>query len=135
MAVGAVVPGRSYLGPPGVRRVEEDEEKLFLPAASAWTRAWETMDSGPVHLVVVGDSADRTTKGLVKAALRAKTPGWVLQILDPKIEPDMVRKLGFTAGGVPAAYLCIGKQCLAPIRSPAQLRKWTRPGVLGLDGV
>ena len=130
-----VVPGRSYLGAQGARKMEEDEEQLFLPGASAWARAWDTMDSRPVHLVVVGDSSHKTTKGLVKVALRAKTPGWVVQILDPKIDPDMVSDLGFLGDGGTAAYLCIGKQCLAPIRSPVELRKWTRPGGLGLDWV
>ena len=129
-AFTGVVPGRSYLGPPGARKMEEDEERLFLPAASAWAMALDLMDSGPVHLVVVGDSSNRTTRSLVKAALRAKTPGWVVQVLDPNTEADTVANLGFPADGAPAAYLCVGRQCLAPFRSPGELRKWTRPGAL-----
>ena len=126
----AAVPGRSYLGAPGARRMEEDEEQLFLPAGSAWARAWDDMDSGPVHLVVVGDSSDRTTEGLVKAALRARTPGWVVQVLDPKMESELVGNLGFPADGLPAAYLCIGQRCLAPTHSSVELRQWTRPNAL-----
>ena len=129
-AFSGAVPGRSYLGPPGARRMEEDEERLFLPAASAWARAWNTMDSGPVRLVVVGESVHRTTKSLVKAALRARTPGWVVQVLDPRMEADLVGSFGFPADGTPAAYLCVGRQCLAPFHSPAEVRKWTRPGAL-----
>ena len=129
-AFRVVVPGRSYLGAPGARRMEEDEEQLFLPSGSAWARACDIMDSGPVHLVVVGNSSQRATKGLAKAALRARPPGWVVQILDPAMQADMVGKLGFPADGVPAAYLCVGKQCLAPIHSPGEVWKWTRPGAL-----
>ena len=125
-----VVPGRSYLGPPGARKMEEDEERLFLPAASAWARARDIMDSGAVRLVVAGDIIHRTTKGLVKAALRARAPGWVVQILDPGTQAEMVVELGFPADGAPAAYLCMGRQCLAPFHSAADLRKWTRPGAL-----
>ena len=86
--------------------------------------------SGPVHLVVVGNSSQRATKALAKAALRARPPGWVVQILDPAKQADMVGKLGFPADGVPAAYLCVGKQCLAPIHSRGEVWKWTRPGAL-----
>ena len=129
-AFSGAVPGRSYVGPPGARRMEEDEERLFLPAASAWARAWNTMDSRPVHLVVVGDRAHRATKALVNAALKARTPGWAVQFLDPGIEADMVERLGFPVDGAPAAYLCVGRQCLTPFLSPAELRKWTRPGAL-----
>lgn len=125
-----VVPGRSYLGPPGVRRVEEDEERLFLPAASAWARASDLMRSGPVHLVVIGDSSLNTTKALVKAALKARTPNWVVQILDPNVEPDTVGKLGFPASAGSTVYLCVGRQCLAPIHEAVELRSWTRPGAL-----
>ena len=125
-----VVPGQSYLGPSGALRMEQDEERLFLPAGSAWARAWRTMNSGPVHLVVVGDGAHRTTKGLVKAALRAKTPGWVVQVLDPVNESETVANLGFPGDGPSAAYLCVGRQCLAPFHSPSDLRNWTRPGAL-----
>ena len=129
-AFSGAVPGRSYLGPAGARRMEEDEERLFLPAASAWARAWDMLESGPVHLVVVGDRALKTTKSLVNAALKARTPGWAVQILDPGIEADMVERLGFPADGPPAAYLCVGRQCLTPFLSPAELRKWTRPGAM-----
>ena len=125
-----VVPGRSYLGPPRVRRVEEDEERLFLPAASAWARASDLMESGPVHLAVIGDSSLNATKALVRAALKARTPSWVVQILDPIVESDTVGKLGFPASEGPTVYLCVGRQCLAPIRQAGELRSWTRPGAL-----
>ena len=35
----SVVPGKSYLGGHASRRMEEDEEALFLPAGAAWGRA------------------------------------------------------------------------------------------------
>ena len=129
-AFSEVVPGSSYLGPPDVRRVEEDEERLFGPAASAWARAGDMMESGQVRLVVVGDSSLSATKALVRAALRARTPCWVVQIMDHMIEPGAVRSLGFPDVGTPTAYLCVGRLCLAPIQSSEELRRWTRPGAL-----
>jgi uncharacterized protein YyaL (SSP411 family) len=136
-----VVPGRSCLGPAGTRRMEDDEERLFLPAASAWARAWDLVESGAVHLVVVGDGSHRTTKSLVRASLRARRPWWIVQLLDPAKDRATVVRLGFPADGVPAAYLCAGGVCLAPIHSPGELRRWTKPGalaslaVLGVKGV
>ena len=50
------VPGKSYLGSHPSRRMEEDEEALFLPAGSAWGRAQDMLVHGAVRLVVVGDA-------------------------------------------------------------------------------
>ena len=129
-AFDRVVPGQSYLGPPGAQRMEEDEERLFLPAASAWARARSMVDSGAVRLAVVGEFDDRITKRLVKEALKARTRGWVVQILDPAVDADMVDMFGFPVGGPPKAYLCVGMQCLPPFHSPADMRRATRPGAL-----
>ena len=129
-AFTSVVPDSSYLGPPDLRKVEEDEERLFAPAASAWARAMDMAESGPVSLVVVGDPSLSATKALVRASLKAMTPRWVVRFLDPVNEIDIVRNLGFPANETPAAYLCIGNQCLAPIHLPRELRKWAKPGAL-----
>ena len=127
-ALGSVVPGRSYMGPLGFRRMEEDEEKLFLPAGFAWTRVWDGIEGGMVHIVVVGAKTDKATKGLFGAAVRLRTPGMVIQNLDPETDAGMVRQLGFPVSAPPAAYLCIGTQCLPPIRHPAELLKSIRQG-------
>ena len=125
-----VVPCQTYIGPPGLRKVEEDEERLFLPAASAWARASEILESRMVHLVIVGDNTHRATKALVKSAYRSRTLRWTIQVLDPVAESKFVQSLGFPVDASPAAYLCVGSQCLTPIRKPTDLRKWARPGEL-----
>jgi uncharacterized protein YyaL (SSP411 family) len=122
-----VIPGGSYLGPLGVRRMEEDEELLFAPAASAWARAWDMVAAGTVHLVVVGDGSHRAVRRLVRAALRAQKPRWIVQLLDPARDRATIVRLGFPADGIPAAYLCTGGLCLAPIYSPTELRRWKHP--------
>ena len=88
------------------------------------------MRSGPVHLVVIGDSSLNATKALVRAALKARTPSWVVQILDHNVEPSLVGELGFPTSEGSTAYLCVGRQCLAPIHDAGELRSWTRPGAL-----
>jgi hypothetical protein len=111
----AVAPGGSYLGPPASRRMEEDEERLFLPAGSAWGRAWDMVNHGPVHLVLVGDLRQSTTKELLRAALRTYAPNRVVQPLDPVVEAERIAALGFAPRGGPALYVCMGGRCLAPI--------------------
>ena len=124
-----VVPGRSFLGPEGSRRVEEDEEALFLPAGSAWGRARDMLDCGPVHLVLVGNSSLPATKSLLKAALRLPAPHGIVQPLDPEQDQDRIASLGFPPDKEPALYVCMGGICLPPITTPQEVNrlKPTRP--------
>jgi uncharacterized protein len=125
----SIIPGHSYLGPAGSRRVEEDEEQLFLPAGSAWGRAWDMVAHGPVHLVLVGHSSHPRTPALCRAAQRVYIPHRVLQCLDPVQDAERLAALGFPPGPEPVLYVCLGGMCLAPITTPADvlaLRK-TRP--------
>ncbi len=110
-----VAPGSSYLGPSGSRRMEEDEERLFLPAGAAWGRAWDMLIHGPVHLVLVGPSGQAKTRRLLGSAHRLYAPHRVIQFLDPDQDADRIKSLGFPLKGDPALYVCFGTQCLAPI--------------------
>ena len=119
----------TYLGPAGSRRMEGDEERLFLPAGSAWARAWDAVDQGPVHEVIVGRSSDSRTKRLLAATLRAHAPHKVVEHLDPGQDMDRIEALGFPAGETPTLYICMGGMCLAPIANPSEVRQVaaTRP--------
>jgi uncharacterized protein YyaL (SSP411 family) len=110
-----VVPGSSYLGPRGSRRMEEDEERLFLPAGAAWGRAWDMLAHGPVHLAVVGPSAHAKTRSLLRASHRLYAPHRVIQLLDPGLDATRIESLGFPVNGDPALYVCLGDRCLPPI--------------------
>ena len=118
-----VAPGSSYLGPPGLRRMEEDEEKLYLPAAPVWAKAWDMLQRGPVHFVLVGSSSDRRTRRLLRAALRVYAPHKIVQALDPQDDIDRVEDLGFPVDGPPALYVCMSGMCMAPVYTPAQVRR------------
>ena len=123
------VPGHSYLGPAGLRRMEEDEEVLFLPAGAAWGRAWAMLVHEPVHLVLVGSLTHATARELFKAAQRVYVPHRVLQLLDPERDAARIAALGFPHASTPALYVCMGGMCLAPIATPAEVRnlRTTRP--------
>ena len=122
----SVVPGKSYLGTHSSRRMEEDEEALFLPAGAAWGRARDMLAHGPVSLALVGDSSGPDYRGLHRAALRVYAPHQVVQPLDSERDAGQVRALGFPARREAALYVCMGERCLAPITTPQGVREMAR---------
>ena len=121
-----IVPGKSYLGSHASRRMEEDEEALFLPAGSAWGRAKDMQTHEPVSLVLVGDSTESDYRRLHRAALRVYAPHRIVQPLDSGRDAGRIRDLGFPADKSPALYACVGDRCLAPITTPQAVREMAR---------
>ncbi len=121
-----VVPGKSFVGARTSRRMEEDEEALFLPAGSAWGRARDMETHGPVTMVLVGDSATSNYRRLHRAVLRAAAPHRIVQPLDWKLDSQEIRGLGFPAREEAALYVCMGDRCLPPITTPQGVRDMTR---------
>ena len=126
VAFEALVPGRSYLGSHASRRMEEDEEALFLPAGSAWGRARDMQTGRPVRLVLMGDSSAGQYRRLHRAAQRIYTPHRVILPLDIHRDPDMIRGLGFPPRGDAALYACMGDRCLAPLTTPREVQVMAR---------
>ena len=121
-----VVPGRSYLGNHASRRMEEDEEALFLPAGAAWGRAKSLLTHGPVSMVLVGDASDPSYRPLHQAALRVHAPHKVVLPLDIERDAERIRELGFPVRRDAALYVCMGEQCLAPITTAQGARELAR---------
>ena len=121
-----VVPGRSYLGNHASRRMEEDEEALFLPAGSAWGRAKSLLTHGPVSLVLVGDASDSSYRPLHQAALRIHAPHKVVLSLNIERDAERIRGLGFPPRRDAALYACMGERCLAPITTAQGVREMAR---------
>ena len=111
----SVVPGKCYLGGHASRRMEEDEEALFLPAGSAWGRARDALTHGPVTLVLVGDSSGAAYRRLHRAALKLHAPHRIVQPLDVDRDAQRIRELGFPTNAEASLYACMGDRCLAPI--------------------
>ena len=121
-----VVPGKSFLGDHASRRMEEDEEALFLPAGAAWGRARSLLTHGPVSLVLVGDASDLSYRPLHQAALRIHAPHKVVQPLDIERDAERIRELGFPPRREAALYACMGERCLAPITTAQGVREMAR---------
>ena len=122
----SVVPGRSYLGSHPSRRMEEDEEALFLPAGSAWGRARDMLNHLPVRLVLVGKSSRPRYRSLHRAALRVYAPHKVVLPLDSERDAERIRNLGFPPRDEAALYACMGDRCLAPITDASGVAEMAR---------
>ena len=89
-----------------------------LAVAEAWL-------AGPAEIAVVGDEDDERTRVLHQTALHAAPPGAVLALGDgdPEAEETVPLLVGRRrVDGAPAAYVCRGFTCLAPVTTPEQLR-------------
>jgi uncharacterized protein YyaL (SSP411 family) len=106
-----------------------------FPRAAGWGLAVaEASLTGPVEVAVVGPAADPRTAELHRTALLAAPPGTVLALGDPAAAGDAAG-IGLLAGrglvgGAPAAYVCRGFTCRAPVTSPAELRAELRPAAV-----
>jgi uncharacterized protein YyaL (SSP411 family) len=87
-----------------------------LSVAEAWL-------AGPAEIAVVGRPADERTRALLQTALHAATPGAVLALGDGTDAAVPLLAGRTLVNGAPAAYVCRQFTCLAPVTTPAQLRK------------
>lgn len=104
-------PHSSYSGARGSRRMEEDEERTFLPAGASWGRAWDMLEYGPVRFVVVVQLKEHITNVLARAANRVYAPHKITQLLDPEKEGERIVAQGFPKAMIPADYACLGDKC------------------------
>ena len=116
--------------------------RVLPPIAARYPRAGgtglavaEALLSGPAEIAIVGPDDDPRTDDLLRAALHAAPPGAVFAV-GPGPEAAAARaaedaKVPLLAGrglvkGGPAAYVCRGFTCQAPVTTPAELRETLR---------
>ena len=101
---------------------------LVLPQRGRWTRAprfagWslaaaELMRHGPEEIAVVGPAGPERDR---LAAAARRRPGAVVVVADGPSE-EIPLLIGRTAvDGAPAAYVCRGFVCRAPVTNPDEL--------------
>ena len=100
----------------------------FPRAAGSGLAVAEALISGPAEIAIVGPAGDPRTTALHVAALQAAPPGAVLALGDggpgergPEGAIPLLEGRGLV-DGAPAAYVCRGFACLAPVTEPAELR-------------
>jgi uncharacterized protein YyaL (SSP411 family) len=89
----------------------------------------EALLSGPAEIAIVGPADDPRTADLLRAALHVAPPGAVFA-LGSGSAPDgnaipLLADRPLVSGG-PAAYVCRGFTCQAPVTSPAAVRETLR---------
>ena len=94
-------------------------------AAGAGLAVAEAWLAGPAEIAVVGHADDERTRVLHRTALLAAPPGAVLALGDgdPKTRETVPLLIGRgQVDGAPAAYVCRGFTCQAPVTTPEELR-------------
>jgi uncharacterized protein YyaL (SSP411 family) len=128
-AAGALLSYAAYTG--SSRHREAAERALGVvgrlaerhPRFCGWGLAVaEALVDGPREVAVVGPAGDERSRALWRTALRATAPGAVVAFGDPNDRPAA----GLLAGkplvdGGPAAYVCRGFVCHAPVTDAAAL--------------
>jgi uncharacterized protein YyaL (SSP411 family) len=101
----------------------------FPRAAGSGLAVAEALVSGPAEIAVVGPADDPRTAALHRAAFHAAPPGAVVALGDGESDGGIPLLAGRgLVGGAPAAYVCRGFACLAPVTDPEALRAALRGG-------
>ncbi len=87
--------------------------------ASGYARQVDTLLNPPVEINVVGDVA--AAASLHRAALALDAPSRVVQVLEPAVDGARLEALLLPPGPAPAAYVCFGTACSAPVIDPEAL--------------
>jgi len=87
--------------------------------AAAYARAVDAYLHPQADVKLVGP-IDRLGE-LHRAALRLRVPERTVQLLDPSRDAERLAALAFPAEPSPAAYVCFGTACSAPVRTVAEL--------------
>jgi uncharacterized protein len=121
--------------------------RVLPPIAARYPRAGgmglavaEALVSGPAEIAIVGAGDDPRTRDLLRTALHLAPPGAVFAVGPGAAGPAPGGAAGASAGaaevpllagrglvnGGPAAYVCRGFTCQAPVTTPAELRETLR---------
>ncbi len=99
------------------------QETLGIFAAGYAEAVDRLLHPGP-DIVVVGAGSE--AEALRAAALRLAEPDRTVQTLDPRRDADLLERASLPATPSPAAYVCYGRACSAPVREPEALEEAVR---------
>lgn len=99
-----------------------------FPSASTVLNAFDLLEGG-VQVVIVGPPGQAETRALQRAAFSVAVPNMVLSVIDPgdALPADHPAHGKTQHNGLPAAYICRGPVCSAPVITPQALRDTLSP--------
>lgn len=71
-----------------------------------------------LRLNIIGKTTSQDTISLMKSAYNFYYPGKCLTLLDPEIDRERIKKMGFNSSVIPVIYPCEGSRCHSPITDP-----------------
>jgi hypothetical protein len=133
-ATDALVSYAALTGDERYRTAALDALKVLPPIAEKYPRAGgmglavaEALLSGPTEIAIVGPDDDPRTGDLLRAALHVAPPGAVFALGTGSGDPavPLLSDRPLVSGG-PAAYVCHGFTCQAPVTTTEALREALR---------
>ncbi len=99
-----------------------DGHQMMGLFAAGYARVLDLFLDPPAEIQIVGDPAQPETASLHHAALRLPVAARTVQVLHPSRDRDRLNAATLPAAPSPAAYVCYGGACSAPVRKPEDLR-------------
>lgn len=92
--------------------------------AAAYAKQVDLVLNPPAEINIVGFAS--SAEELHEAALSVDLPARVVQILDPQRDIERLAALMLPGEPAPAAYVCLGTMCSAPVTEPDDLEQTVR---------
>jgi uncharacterized protein YyaL (SSP411 family) len=89
--------------------------------AADYAMAVDDLMNQATMIRIVGSPERSQTKGMLAEANRIYDPRKTIRILDPETDRAIIADLGYQIGDSPAAYICVGTICAAPVSEPRQI--------------
>lgn len=107
--------------------------EAFAPAyhalghfAAAYARQVDLFLNPPAAVNIVGAPESEGARSLHHAALTLDMPYRIVQFLDPERDAARLEALALPPESSPAAYVCLGTTCSAPVSDPSALAETVR---------
>jgi uncharacterized protein YyaL (SSP411 family) len=79
----------------------------------------------PMQVHIVGSKKDYLTRRILTDSLRAYNPLKVVDLIDPVVDSERLKSLGYPVADAPTAYVCFGGTCKL-VKDPKKMEKAVR---------
>jgi uncharacterized protein YyaL (SSP411 family) len=79
----------------------------------------------PMQVHIVGSKKDYLTRRILTDSLRAYNPLKVIELIDPVVNSERLKSLGYPVADAPTAYVCFGGTCKL-VKDPKKMEKAVR---------